>query len=90
MTSITTSFVHREDKRGQSVAETLRVLNSKYSAGLIQSLKGYLVALNNSFGQSADYATARIPPGIDDIDGADPASGPVVVGQVVETEHPHF
>ena len=65
MTSTSTSFVHREDKRGQSVAETLKVLNSKYSAGLIQSLKGYLVALNNSFSQSTDYATVRIAPGID-------------------------
>ena len=44
---------------------------------MIQSLKEYLTALNNSFDQSVDSATARTAPGRDDIDDDEFSSGPV-------------
>ena len=44
---------------------------------MIQSLNEYLTALNNSFDQSVDSATARTAPGRDDIDDDEFSSGPV-------------
>lgn len=44
---------------------------------MIQSLNEYLTALNNSFDQSVDSATARTAPGRDGIDDDEFSSGPV-------------
>ena len=60
---------------GQTVAAILTTLNNNFSGGMIQSLKEYLMALNNSFDKFVDSVTARTPPGRDDIDG-ESLSGP--------------
>ena len=75
-TSATTTFMPRVKMSGQTVAAILTTLNNKFSGGMIQSLKEYLMALNNSFDKSVDSATARTPPGRDDIDD-ESSSGPV-------------
>ena len=75
--SATTTFMQRVKKAGQTVAAILKTLNNKFSGGMIQSLKEYLTALNNSFDQSVDSATARTAPGRDDIDDDEFSSGPV-------------